>query len=230
MLTASTVPSREGTVADFFAGSGMTGLAAQQLNRRARLSDISVLGHHIARGYLTDLPEETLRGAATQAIQRARAATAPLYETRRDTDSNLVELIRTVWSFCYRCPRCDVEITYFEELNEDGKSPRSCPGCGAGFSRRSWRRSDDVPVQVVVRGENGRQVEQPVSALDWFLSGNPCFRRGSRRGAPVGGVKRRVEIGNRTQWSTIFARLRRLFRNLWAQSLGYADTQDAPVP
>ena len=154
-------------VADFFAGSGMTGLAAQQLNRRARLSDISVLGHHIAHGYLTDLPEETLRGAATQAIQQARAATAPLYETRRDTDNNLVELIRTVWSFCYRCPRCDVEITYFEELNEEGKSPRSCPGCGAGFSRRSWRRSDDVPVQVVVRGENGRQVEQPVSALDW---------------------------------------------------------------
>ncbi len=154
-------------VADFFAGSGMTGLAAQQLNRRARLSDISVLGHHIARGYLTDLPEETLRGAATQAIQQARAATSPLYETRRDTDNNLVELIRTVWSFCYRCPRCDVEITYFEELNEEGKSPRSCPSCGAGFARRSWRRSDDVPVQVVVRGENGRQVEQPVSALDW---------------------------------------------------------------
>ncbi len=153
-------------VADFFAGSGMTGLAAQQLNRRARLSDISVLGHHIARGYLTDLPEETLRGAATQAIQRARAATAPLYETRRDTDNNLVELIRTVWSFCYRCPHCDIEITYFDQLTEKGKSPSNCPGCGADFSRRSWRRSDDVPVQVVVRGENGRQVEQPVSALD----------------------------------------------------------------
>jgi len=29
-------------VADFFAGSGMTGLAALRLNRRARLSDISV--------------------------------------------------------------------------------------------------------------------------------------------------------------------------------------------
>jgi len=37
-------------VADFFAGSGMTGLAALSVNRRARLSDISVLGKHIAWG------------------------------------------------------------------------------------------------------------------------------------------------------------------------------------
>src|ERR1017187_9149455 len=40
-------------VADFFAGSGMTGLAALRLGRQARLSDISVLGQHIARGYST---------------------------------------------------------------------------------------------------------------------------------------------------------------------------------
>ena len=154
-------------IADFFAGSGMTGLAALQLNRRARLSDISVLGQHIARGYLTDLPEETLREAGYEATQRARAAIGPLYDTRRETDNSIVDLIRTVWSFCYRCPRCDVEITYFEELTEQGKAPRSCPGCGSDFSRRSWRRSDDVPVRVVVQGESGRQVEQPVSSLDW---------------------------------------------------------------
>ena len=78
-----------------------------------------------------------------------------------------MELIRTVWSFCYRCPRCDIEITYFEQLNEQGKSPRSCPGCEAEFSRRSWLRSDDVPVHVVLQGENRRQVEQPISTLDW---------------------------------------------------------------
>lgn len=154
-------------VADFFAGSGMTGLAALQLNRRARLSDISVLGQHIARGYLTDLPEESIRDASAEAIQRARAAMGSLYETRRAADSHVVELIRTVWSFCYRCPRCSLEITYFEEVTEQGKAPRTCPGCGAGFSRRSWHRSDDVPVRVVVRGDDGRQVEQPISSLDW---------------------------------------------------------------
>src|SRR5678815_1948068 len=41
------------TVLDFFAGSGMTGLAAVSNGRNAELSDISKLGKHIANGYLT---------------------------------------------------------------------------------------------------------------------------------------------------------------------------------
>ena len=154
-------------VADFFAGSGMTGLAALLLNRRARLSDISVLGQHIARGYLTNLPAEILRVAGTEVVQQARTAMGTLYATKRAIDGSLVELIRTVWSFCYRCPRCDVEIVYFEHLDERGKSRRNCPGCGTQFVRRSWRRSDDVPVHVIVQGENGRQIEQDVSSFDW---------------------------------------------------------------
>src|SRR5216684_3628989 len=48
-------------VADIFAGSGMTGLAAAISGRQARLSDISVLGQHIATGYLTKISETELR-------------------------------------------------------------------------------------------------------------------------------------------------------------------------
>ena len=43
--------SKEGEiVADIFAGSGMTGLAALASCRKAKLSDISALGQHIAKG------------------------------------------------------------------------------------------------------------------------------------------------------------------------------------
>lgn len=153
-------------VADCFAGSGMTGLAALQLNRRARLSDISVLGQHIARGYLTDVSEASLRKAGSDVVRQAQEAIGTLYTTVRAGDGGLVELIRTVWSFCYRCPRCDVEIVYFAELDERGKGPRGCPGCGCRFVRRSWRRSDDVPVQVVVPGEDARQATQPLASFD----------------------------------------------------------------
>ena len=55
-------------VVDFFAGSGMTGLAALTLNRRARLSDISVLGKHIAKGYLIDAPARDVRTVADQVM------------------------------------------------------------------------------------------------------------------------------------------------------------------
>ena len=61
-------------VVDFFAGSGMTGLAALTLNRRARLSDISVLGKHIATGYLTDAPARDIRAVAHGVMAAARKA------------------------------------------------------------------------------------------------------------------------------------------------------------
>src|ERR1700681_1944788 len=51
-------------VADIFAGSGMTGLAAATVGRQAKLSDISVLGQHIATGYLTEVDPADLRRTA----------------------------------------------------------------------------------------------------------------------------------------------------------------------
>ena len=78
----------------------------------------------------------------------------------------MVDMVRTVWSFTYQCPACDYEMVYFEHLNEKGRQLASCPSCDRPFARRYWPRLKDVPVQVVVRGENGRQVEQEVSTFD----------------------------------------------------------------
>src|SRR5215468_554143 len=60
-ISAFTKPGE--TVADVFAGSGMTGLAALRLGRAAELSDISVLGRHIARGYSTFVSPEAMQVA-----------------------------------------------------------------------------------------------------------------------------------------------------------------------
>jgi 16S rRNA G966 N2-methylase RsmD len=153
-------------VADPFAGSGMTGLAALALGRRARLSDISVLGRHIARGYLAAVPARELREHARAALGRARAALGPLYETARACDGQLCEAVRTVWSFSYRCPACASELVYFEHLDAQGRPPKSCPACTSEFSRRRWPRGEDVPVRVVVRDAHGRLQEQAVGELD----------------------------------------------------------------
>ena len=153
-------------VVDFFAGSGMTGLAALMLNRRARLSDISVLGKHIATGYLMDAAAPGVRAAANQAMTAARKALGTLYSTRRGSDGARVEMIRTIWSFTYLCPSCGDEMVFYEALNGRGGVPKQCSSCRAPFARRSWRRGDDVPVRVVVPGENGRQVAQEVCETD----------------------------------------------------------------
>ena len=153
-------------VVDFFAGSGMTGLAALTLNRRARLSDISVLGKHIATGYLMDVPERDLRVAADRVMAAARDALGTLYMTKRGADGAAVEMIRTIWSFTYLCPSCGDEMVYHEALDARDGVPQRCPSCGGPFARRSWPRGEDVPVEVVVQGKNGTRVGQEVCETD----------------------------------------------------------------
>lgn len=153
-------------VVDFFSGSGMTGLAALMAGRKAQLSDISVLGKHIANGYLSEFPAGALRNAAARVAKTARAALGDLYLTRRASDGELVEMVRTVWSFTYVCPNCSAEMVYYEHLSPTGVPPKTCPSCESVFTRRSSPRAADVPVEVVVREENGRLVEQDVEDFD----------------------------------------------------------------
>lgn len=153
-------------IADVFAGSGMTGLAAATLGRRAALSDISVLGQHIARGYLTPVAHQRFRAEAKRVMDEARAALGTLYMTRRASDGAEAEMVRAVWSFTYRCPSCTASLVYFDHLSPAGRAPAMCPSCGGPFARRNWPRGEDVPVEVVVRGPGGKQIEQRVGPMD----------------------------------------------------------------
>lgn len=162
--------SRPGeTIADFFAGSGMTGLAAIRRGRKTKLSDISVLGRHIAQGYLTEVSHDGFEQAAAEVVAKARAAIGDIYTTCRLEDRATVEMVRTVWSFTYACPSCKQELVYFEHLSPTGAPPKSCPACDGSFVRRSWLRRADVPVQVVMRNREGRLIEQDVSDLDRLM-------------------------------------------------------------
>lgn len=154
------------TVADFFAGSGMTGLAAVKLGRKAKLSDISALGRHIARGYATSVSRELFQDAADKVAKEAREAIGDLYTTCRASDGAKVEMVRTVWSFTYFCPACESSLVYYRHLSAKGEPPKACPHCAAAFVRRKWRRGSDVPVEVVARTPQGRLAEQPVADFD----------------------------------------------------------------
>ena len=153
-------------VADIFAGSGMTGLAALATGRRANLSDISVLGQHIALGFLQNTSEGELRAASDSVMAIARKAMGTLYKTARVTDGQKQEMIRTVWSFTYICPSCKAEMVYYDHLDEKGKPPAESPCCGEPFVKRLWGRGEDVPVRIVVKGEDGKQTEQELSNAD----------------------------------------------------------------
>lgn len=157
---------KNGVVADIFAGSGMTGLAALNLGRNAKLSDISALGQHIAEGYLQNIPAHELQEAGKMVIKKARAAIGDLYQTKRISDGAKQEMIRAVWSFTFICPSCNYEMVYFDHVDEKGKAPSECPSCKNAFVKRLWNRGEDVPVRVVVNGEEKKQVEQDISDED----------------------------------------------------------------
>ena len=122
--------------------------------------------NYIATGYLTDAPAPELRAAADRVIAAARKALGTLYMTKRASDGAPVEMIRTIWSFTYLCPACGGELVFYKALSARGGVPQRCPTCGGPFARRSWPRGEDVPVEVVVHGENGRQVGQAVGETD----------------------------------------------------------------
>lgn len=66
-------------VADPFAGSGMTGVAAIMTGRRARLSDISPLGQHIGSNYANLVDPSLLRTTAYAVLYAGkRADTRPV--------------------------------------------------------------------------------------------------------------------------------------------------------
>jgi 16S rRNA G966 N2-methylase RsmD len=153
-------------VADFFAGSGMTGLAAVKAGRQAALSDISVLGRHIGLGYLTRVPDDVLRQSAEHVVATARKKLGTLYMTVRSQDGEATEMVRYVWSFTYVCPQCDHKLVYFEHVSPTGSPPTACPHCAEAFSKRTWRRAEDVPVQAVVRGIDGTLTDQPIAPVD----------------------------------------------------------------
>jgi 16S rRNA G966 N2-methylase RsmD len=164
-----TFTQRGDVIADFFAGSGMTGLAAIRMGRKARLSDISALGQHIATGYSTRISPELFRRTADEVIAKATSAIGDLYLTRRGSVEVKADMVRTVWSFTYICPSCRFSLVYFRHFSDKGAPPKACPSCDAPFVRRTWARGADVPVQVVTRNDLGRQVEQEVSDFDLEL-------------------------------------------------------------
>lgn len=155
------------TIADIFAGSGMTGIAAAISGRHAQISDISVLGQHIAQGYLSKVNSHELIKIAKQVVSSVRENVGDYYQTIRTEDGKPIELVRTIWSFVYVCPKCDHELNFFYHVNKPQKERKEiCSVCAEKFSRRIWGTSNDVPVRVVVVGVEGKQVEQEIQEID----------------------------------------------------------------
>jgi hypothetical protein len=125
-----------------------------------------VLGKHIGEGYLTEVQPAGLASTAKHVVNKAKDRLGDLYVTSTQ-DGLEAQLIRTIWSFVYECASCRNRIIYFEAMRSNNwESPSRCPHCAEAFLKRSSSYTGDVPVLVVVEGQDGKQMEIPISEVD----------------------------------------------------------------
>lgn len=149
-------------VADPFAGSGMTGVAALISGRHALLSDISILGKHIGSNYATLVDADAYRKAAKEVIDRTRTTVGDVYDVVCGACGEKGELAKTVWSIVVRCPKCANDVDFYRSLEaaEWSKAAMRCPSCDSSISSRA-ERVGEVPVVDYVKSRcSTTQVEQ----------------------------------------------------------------------
>jgi adenine-specific DNA methylase len=153
-------------VLDAFCGSGMTGLAASQLGRRAVLNDLSVGATHLAWNLVTACEPDALVDAAEQVLSTCAEELRTLYRVGGNNDAHLHW---TLHSQRVECPHCGAPSSVWHDGAdaERGKvaDKWQCPSCNKEIVKRRSRLLGAEPVLVSVTDRGGRR-ERPVTPDD----------------------------------------------------------------
>lgn len=153
-------------VFDGFAGTGMTGVAAQLCGskedvdalgeknakvgvRKAICSDLSPIASLIAASYNLKFDVHSFAKKAKAILNRVEDELGWMYET--EVDGKKAKINYTIWSDVFVCPSCGQEITLWNEAvnlqEKQIKDTFPCPDCGATCSKKNmdkaWETSYD---------------------------------------------------------------------------------------
>ena len=132
-------------VFDGFCGSGMTGVAAQLLGRRAILCDLSPAATFIAYNYNTPVDVAEFEREAKRILAEVEKECGWMYETLHTDGRTRGRINYTVWSDVFICPYCGNEYVFWDAAVDKvrGKvlEEYPCPSCGARVSKRECERA-----------------------------------------------------------------------------------------
>ncbi|MFJ1300289.1 DNA methyltransferase [Pseudomonadota bacterium AL_CKDN230030165-1A_HGKHYDSX7] len=157
-------------VLDGFAGSGMTGVAAQWCGtapasyrfeleqawkkegraapkwgaRRAVLNDLSPAATFIGANYNIPFDVDAFAKAGKQLLQSVAQDIGWMYETLHNDGKTKGRIEYTVWSEVFSCPECAGTVNFLDEaLEDESKRVREvfpCPHCGAELNKDRLER------------------------------------------------------------------------------------------
>lgn len=178
-------------VLDPFCGSGMTGVAAGLVGRRAVLNDLSPAAVHIAGNYTAPCDPASFSDAVERVLARVGERIADLYRSNHDGQDAQIEYL--VWSEIRRCTACSEDLLMWE-AREAGLRTLTCPRCGVTAAKADLRVVGERAVEANLSQPGRRRMVRPATEADlrpdlrrddlpWypdmpFDSSRPMWRRG----------------------------------------------------
>lgn len=164
-------------VMDPFSGSGMTGVAAALLGRRAILNDLSPAAAHLAWNHSRPCDVDDLGKAFDHLESKLGKRFAEIYGTI-DEGGEAATICWTIWSTRHRCPTCGEEFLLWDTIDQgSGRLGRTstCPRCLSQFDRRRFEVIDNVPAYISFERSDGSRGYKLADADD--ISKAKEFRR-----------------------------------------------------
>ncbi len=192
-------------VLDGFAGSGMTGVAAQWCGsapasyrhelatdwkqqgkqapkwgaRRVVLNDLSPAATFIGANYNTPFDVESFAIAGEQLLKDIEDEIGWMYETLHSDGKTVARIDYTVWSEVLNCPSCAGEIVFTEAaLDKETQAVAdvlSCPHCGAQAKKEQM----DLQFETFIDPSTGKTEKRPkrVPALITYKIGRTAYTK-----------------------------------------------------
>ena len=136
-------------VLDPFCGSGMTGVAALELNRKAVLSDLSPAAVFIAENLCMPIDEKEFLSAIDEIIEQSHDLERKLYTTICRECGKPSLLLYMVWRYGLMCDKCGREFILWDVARDEKEDSRKskikkefdCPHCGTHLAKRNSEKT-----------------------------------------------------------------------------------------